>query len=135
MSIMSAMNHRVFRAFFTALVAMVATLTTINVNAKPAEAADPTIQSCEMWALTDRVDYQGRMYGAGGINNCGRIARLTVYLYRNGVLVASRAISDCFTPCATSTSSVPIGGSYTWCTLARATTQGTTKNTSHCTVT
>ncbi|MGP3933387.1 hypothetical protein [Nonomuraea sp. KM88] len=56
-----------------------------------ASAAKATTASfCTAWALADRVDQSGKMYGAGGVRCKGRTAgRLTVTLYRNNSKVRS----------------------------------------------
>ena len=101
------------------ILAAAATLTSLN--ASPAHAA----QNCKMWALTDRVDRQGRMYGAGGVDGCrfGVTKWIDVILYRHGRPVAEApaphgsAGPDCRSvPCASSTPAVNINGSHTWCT-------------------
>jgi hypothetical protein len=136
MSIISARTGRAIGAVAAALLIAMAMLTATNVTVKAAEASVVTPQACEMWALTDRVDGQGRMYGAGGIYNCGRVASLGATLYRNGAIVASRTIYDCNSPCGVSTPSVAIpSGPQTWCTIVRANTIAGFRETSHCAVT
>jgi hypothetical protein len=98
-----------------------ASLTVNSLNARPAQAAP----LCDMWALTDRVDRQGRMYGAGGVYRCRAAVTkyIDVHLYRDRELVAEApaphgaAGPDCRSlPCASNTPDVDINGSHTWCT-------------------
>lgn len=125
----------------TATFLAAAALGVASLAATPAMADEPNraakaIPSCEMWAMADRVDGQGKMYGAGGIYDCGRVAQLRILLYRDSALVADATVTDCNTPCAGSTGYVSIpSGSHTWCTIARAITAGGDKATSACTVT
>ncbi|TDE54609.1 hypothetical protein E1295_14480 [Nonomuraea mesophila] len=63
-----------------------ATTTASTATATTAEAA----AFCTSWALADRVDQRGSVYGGGGVRCKGETSgRLVVKLYRNNKKVAS----------------------------------------------
>lgn len=121
MSTLTRSTRHVIRGAAALIFVATAALAGTSLNASPADAA----QNCKMWALTDRVDRQGRIYGAGGVDSChfGVTKWIDVWLYRDGKLVSEApaphgaAGPDCRSlPCASSAPAVDINGSHTWCT-------------------
>ncbi|WP_165974980.1 hypothetical protein [Nonomuraea deserti] len=73
---------------------------------------------CTAWALADRVDRTGKMYGAGGVTCKGKTAgRLTITFYRNSKKVKF-AEKECprHSACSASTGTIlNSSGKQEWC--------------------
>src|SRR5690349_5461625 len=87
---------------------VLAAATASVVTASPAQA-EP---ACKLWVLTDKVDRQALVYGAGGSNGCigGHAAGvLAVDLFLDTRLVSHSQTGPCGrVRCATSTRSIAI---------------------------
>ncbi|HEX4814765.1 MAG TPA: hypothetical protein VFV66_18650 [Nonomuraea sp.] len=123
---------------FGAVVLTAAAATALTTGPAQAEPA------CKLWVLTDKVDRQARVYGAGGSNGCigGHAASyLDVDLYLDTRHVAHKRIGPCGrVRCATSTGSIAMPrGSHSWCSIVKVHTilgsHTDVETKSHCIVT